>query len=343
MLCAVCVGRTALEPGPRTLTLLTAAGVVALLGLVHDLRPLRARPQLVVEAAAAIAVVYGSGLTPLSGALAVLWIVLVTHAFGGLDHADGAAGLVGVVTAIGLALGAAAAGLAGLALVLSVLAASVGGFLVHNWQPARIHLGTCGARFLGFLLASAAILVHVGHPALPSVAALFALTAVVSADVVLALLARLSRRRAGRPLPPVGADHIAYRLRRVGLTAQGTAVVLAVFAVAGTLTGLLVHRGTLGPAAVLPLAGVLLLAVGGLLAVRVYGAGASPRTSRTRAPGAGGGAPPLPPSPPGRVAAPRSARSAPRASGVRLPLPGHGFRRRADDVPPQSAADLARG
>ncbi|MFP3988969.1 MraY family glycosyltransferase [Streptomyces sp. E11-3] len=348
LLVCVATGPAPLSPGLKTL--LTAAVVVALLGLLHDLRPLRARPRLAVEAGAAVAVVYGSGLAPGAGALAVVWIVLVTNAFSGLDHSDGAAGAVGVVTALGLALCAAAEGLEGLALVLSVLAAALTGFLIHNWHPARISLGDCGARCTGFLLASGAVLVHVGHPALPSVAALFALAAVATADAVLILLTRLSRRRSGRG----AADHAAHRLRRLGLTAQGAAVVLAVVAFAGTLTGLLVHRGTLDPVAVLPLAAVLLLAVGGLLRVPAYGSG-PPRTARTRTPGANAARAPRPTVPVsgtrapvsgtrGRVAAPRSARSARtdlKPSGVRLPLPGRRARGRTEA--PRSAADLARG
>ncbi|MHC0432405.1 MraY family glycosyltransferase [Streptomyces sp. O3] len=374
--------------GTGLTTLLVAALAVALLGLVHDLRPLRARPRLAVEAAAAVAVVYGSGLPPVAAVLAVVWIVLVTRAFSGLDHADGVASVVGVVTALGLALCAAAEGLGDLALVLSVLAAALTGFLVHNWHPARITLGDCGARFAGFLLASGAVLVHVGHPATSSAAALFALAAVAVADAALVLLSRRSPQSV-RPSQSVrspqsaqsrrharqgGGDHSAHRLRRLGLTAQGAAVVLAVVAAAGTVTGLLVHRGTLGPVAVLPLAGGLLLAVGGLLSVPAYGPAGpagSPRTVRTRALGPPGrpGSPgpsgtPRPPRPAdpvsstwSRVAAPRSARpartdrrtpparTAPRPSGVRLPLPlplplpGNRARRRAEG--PRSAADLA--
>ncbi|MER7176655.1 MraY family glycosyltransferase, partial [Streptomyces mesophilus] len=292
-----CTGYAPLGPG--TERLLWAASAVALLGLLDDMRPLGARIRLVVEGAAALFVVYDSGLTFLAGLCAVAWIVFVTNAFNLLDNSDGAMGTVGAVTALGLALCAAAEGRADLALVLTVLAAALGGFLGHNWHPAKIFLGDCGSLFTGFLLASAAVAVHTGHEALPTAAGLLTLTVVVTADTALVIV---SRRRAGRPLLLGGTDHTAHRLRRVGFTVPGAAVVLGAVAFAGTLTAFLMHRGVAGPSAATPL---LLAVVGGLwalLKVPVYGAharlGGAGRagaggTARTGAGAAGAGRTPV--------------------------------------------------
>ncbi|MDI3424167.1 MraY family glycosyltransferase, partial [Streptomyces luteolus] len=261
----VCTGYAPLGPGIAVL--LCAAGAVALLGFVDDLRPLGVRPRLIVEAGAAVAVVWASGLTPAAGVLAVGWIVLVTNSFNLIDNADGAMGVVGVVTALGLALCAAAEGLSGLALLLCVLAAALTGFLTQNWHPARIFPGNCGSLFTGFVLACATVLVHTGHEPLPGAVGLVALTVVGLADTVLVALAR---RRAGRPLLIGGTDHIAHRLRRVGFTVPGAAVVLGATAFAGTLTGVLMHRGAWGPLAALPLFLAVAAGVWALLRVRVY-------------------------------------------------------------------------
>ncbi|MBC9714414.1 undecaprenyl/decaprenyl-phosphate alpha-N-acetylglucosaminyl 1-phosphate transferase [Streptomyces sp. TRM66268-LWL] len=278
-----CTGYAPLGPG--TERLLWAASALALLGLVDDLRPLGARIRLVVETVAAFVVVYDTELTPLAAACALVWIVFVTNAFNLLDNSDGAMGTVGVVTALGLALCAAAEGRSGLALVLTVLAASLGGFLGHNWHPAKIFLGDCGSLFTGFLLASAAVTVHTGHETLPTALGLLTLTVVVTADTALVVV---SRRRAGRPLLMGGTDHTAHRLRRVGFTVPGAAVVLGAVAFAGTLTTFLMHRGVAGPSAATPL---LLAVIGGLwalLKVPVYGAQARLGGPATRTAAAGG-------------------------------------------------------
>lgn len=269
---------TGLVPlGSTTGTLLGAAGAVALLGFLHDLRPMGARARVIVLAGAASVVLHGAQLGFLVGALAVLWVVFVTNAFSLLDNSDGAMGTVGVVTALGLCVCAGAEGLGPLAVVLGLLAASLTGFLMHNWHPARVVLGACGSLFTGFLVACAALLVNVDHEAPASLGSLFALTVVATADTVLVMV---SRRRAGRGLLRGGTDHIAHRLRRLGLTAPGAAVVLGAASALGTATGVLLHRGTVGVSVLWWLGGAAVVAVVLLLRVPVYGSRRRARAPR---------------------------------------------------------------
>jgi UDP-GlcNAc:undecaprenyl-phosphate GlcNAc-1-phosphate transferase len=261
--------RTGVAPlGDGVGGLLTAGSAVAALGLVADVWRLKARFLVFGTAVAAACVVpYGEIGVP-GGLLAVVWIVCVAGAFKGLDHADGLAGTVGVVTAFGIGACAAMEVMDGLAVLSSVLAAALTGFLMHNWHPARIALGACGSLFTGFLLASAAVLTQAGRGFASGAGVLFALTAVAGADAVLVLL---SRRLAGRALLRGGPDHLAHRLRRLGLTPQGTVVLVSAGAFSGVLVGVLVHNGWAGESAVMWVAGGVLVVVFGLLKVSVYG------------------------------------------------------------------------
>jgi len=255
--------------GPEAGRLLVAGMVVAALGLVADLRSVPLAAQVVVVgAAAALTVPYDELGVPV-GVLAIAWIVLVVHAFASLDHADGVMGTVAVLTAFALSGCAAAEVMDGLAALLSVLAAALTGFLMHGWPPARIVPGRCGALFAGFLLASAAVLVHAGREAGPSLGALFALTAVAGADAVLVLV---SRWRAGRPLLRSAPDHVVHRLRRLGVTPQGAAVVGGIAAFAGALVGLLIDMGWVDATAALWVAGGASTVVLALLRIPAYGA-----------------------------------------------------------------------
>jgi UDP-GlcNAc:undecaprenyl-phosphate GlcNAc-1-phosphate transferase len=269
--------------------LLAAGAGVAVLGLVADVWRLKARFLLVGTAvAAAFVVPYDDTGVP-AGIAAVGWIACVAAAFRGLDHADGLAGTVGVLTAFGAGACAAAEMMDDLAVLLSVLAAALTGFLMHNWHPARMAFGACGSLFTGFVLASAAVLVRTGYDAGSTAAVLFALTAMATADAVLVVL---SRRLAGRPVRRRGPDHLAHRLRRLGLTPPGATVVLGAGAFAAVLVGVLVHTGWLAPLGALWLAGAVLAAVLGLLCVQVYGPRRPTEThgtaTRSRAPGAHG-------------------------------------------------------
>ncbi|MFF3847104.1 MraY family glycosyltransferase [Streptomyces sp. NPDC002328] len=259
--------------------LLAAGAGVAVLGLIADLWRLKTWFLVLGTAvAAAFVVPYGDTGT-LAGIAAVGWIACVALAFRALDHADGVAGTVGVVTAFGVGACAAAEVMDGLSVLLSVLAAALTGFLMHNWPPARVALGGCGSLFAGFLLAAAAVSACAGQEAATGAGVLFALTAVAVADAVLVLLAR---RVARRPLLRGGPDHMAHRLRRLGLTPQGVTIVIGVAAFAGVLVGVLVHSGWADAPAVLWVGGVTCVVVLGLWRVPVYGRGGEGRSVEGR-------------------------------------------------------------
>ncbi|KPI23835.1 glycosyl transferase family 4 [Actinobacteria bacterium OK074] len=264
--------------GGGTGRLLVAGSVVGGLGLAADLWRVRGRVLVVGTAVAAAFVVPYGEVGVLGGVLAVAWIVFVSLAFRGLDHADGVVGTVGVLTAFGV--GACAVGevMDGLAALLSVLAAALTGALMHNWHPARVGIGSCGALFTGFVVSSAAVLTQAGREPGEAVGVLFALTAVASADLVLVALAgvfavgpRARGRRSGAvasagrgPVP-----HLAHRLRLLGLTSRGAVVVVGVGAFSGVLVGVLADLGFVGGTAVAWVAVGALVTVLGLSRVRV--------------------------------------------------------------------------
>ncbi|MCD9880671.1 MraY family glycosyltransferase [Streptomyces guryensis] len=266
---AVAMDRTGVAPlGAGVGRLLVAGGAVAALGLVADVGRVKARVLVAGTAVAAASVVPYQETGVPAGLLAVGWIVFVAIGFKALDHADALAGTVGVLTAFGVGACAAAELMDGLAVLLSVLAAALTGFLMHNWPPARVGLGACGSLFSGFLLAASAVFTRAGYGLAPSAGVLFSLTALASADVLLVVL---SRRLAGRPLLRGGPDHVAHRLRRLGLTPQGATVLPGIGAFAGVLVGVLMHIGWTAHSGVYWVGAVALVVVLLLLRVPVYG------------------------------------------------------------------------
>ncbi|MFF9083927.1 MraY family glycosyltransferase [Streptomyces rubiginosohelvolus] len=310
--------------------LLAGAGIVAVLGLVHDLKPLWTALRLGAQTAAAILVVCLAGLPPAAGVLAALWIVLVTNAFALLDHADGLLTAVGLVTAAGLLACALVGGDPALALLPTTLVAGLAGFLLHTWHPARLRLGATGAQFTGFALAASGALILGAAPSGRAAwAALPALATVALADSALVLV---SRRRAARSPLRDTDDHIAHRLRRVRVTVPGAAVLTALWAAVPVATGTLVYAELLHPAfLLLPLAGTA-AAVFALLRIPAYGSPrtAPPRTgcSRTASSGAA----------PSRTAAARRA----QASGVGAAIPAAASAPGAKASAPGQGAPAAR-
>ncbi|MFJ3576461.1 MraY family glycosyltransferase [Streptomyces rubiginosohelvolus] len=310
--------------------LLAGAGIVAALGLVHDLKPLWTALRLGAQTAAAILVVCLAGLPPAAGVLAALWIVLVTNAFALLDHADGLLTAVGLVTAAGLLACALVGGDPALALLPTTLVAGLAGFLLHTWHPARLRLGATGAQFTGFALAASGALILAAAPSGRAAwAALPALATVALADSALVLI---SRRRAARSPLRDTDDHIAHRLRRVRVTVPGAAVLTALWAAVPVATGTLVYAELLHPAfLLLPLAGTA-AAVFALLRIPAYGSPrtAPPRTGSSRTASSGAA--------PSRTAAARRA----QASGVGAAIPAAASAPGAKASAPGQGAPAAR-
>lgn len=154
----------------RSVAILAAVGlVVALVSLADDLRSQPAWLRLVMHLAAACSValvlrtvpVIDAGPfgvlalnAPASAALTVLWIAGFINAFNFMDGIDGIAGSQALVAGAGWVVFGVLLALPFLTLVGALLLGTAGGFLIHNWSPARIFMGDAGSALLGLLLAT---------------------------------------------------------------------------------------------------------------------------------------------------------------------------------------------
>jgi UDP-GlcNAc:undecaprenyl-phosphate GlcNAc-1-phosphate transferase len=166
-----------------------AAAILLIVGVIDDKRGVPPVWQLCSHIAAALVlVVVGMGITEISSPfggkiplehweilipgfgdrgfqvpadlLTVAWVVLVINAINWLDGVDGLASGVGAISAVTIALLSVSAvvGQPHVAVLALLLAGSLVGFLVYNFNPARIFLGTAGSTFIGFTLATLAII-----------------------------------------------------------------------------------------------------------------------------------------------------------------------------------------
>ena len=223
----------------RILIVVAASVLVALVGLVDDLRPVYPALRLLVEGVAATAVVMAGGRIGLFGdwldpVVTAVWIVVLTNSFNLLDNMDGAAATVAAASSCVMAGTAYVVGQSGLALLLGALSAGCLGFLVHNWAPARMFMGDAGSLFIGFLLSASAVMVRVpGGPA-SRLAELLLFTFVATVDTCLVVIAR---QRAGLSCFTAGTDHSSHRLRILGLSVRQVALMLFTVAALSCLCG----------------------------------------------------------------------------------------------------------
>jgi UDP-GlcNAc:undecaprenyl-phosphate/decaprenyl-phosphate GlcNAc-1-phosphate transferase len=260
-----------------TLAVLLGTGVLlALLGLVDDLRGVSVGLRLFVEVGAGVVVVVtGSGATlignpVLDGIATVLWVVLIVNALNLLDNMDGlSAGVAAIASGTFFVL-AVTQGQFLVAALSAALAGCAVGFLRHNVHPAKIYMGDAGSLFLGFLLAVLATRLELVDS--PPLVALFVPLLVLGVALFDTTLVVVERLQHGRSPFQGGRDHTSHRLVWLGLPVPvtvglvwGTAAALGWLAL--LLRQLETRPGLMLVAFVLA-AGVALLAL--LRAVPVY-------------------------------------------------------------------------
>ena len=257
------------------LIVFSAAVVLALVGLVDDLRQVSPMWRIVTEIAAAM-VVWSVGIGVvvttsefLNMGLTVLWFVGITNAFNLLDNMDGLAAGITAITSLTIFAIATNNGQFLVAALAIGLAGCAAGFLWHNFHPARIYMGDGGALFLGFLVAYLGIKLRFEGGRLISAIVPVLVCSVAIFDTTLVTISRLMARRS--PFQG-GQDHLSHRLVRLGLP-----VPIAVGTVYMGATGIGVLTSVasgIGPRQAWVLTGLigatLLIAGGILLRIPVY-------------------------------------------------------------------------
>jgi UDP-GlcNAc:undecaprenyl-phosphate GlcNAc-1-phosphate transferase len=226
------------------------ATVIMIVGLIDDRFGLGWRPRLAIQVGlATLLAALGVRVTLfwpfthplLGGAVTVLWIVALTNSFNMLDNMDGLAASVGLIAALLFAGAQLEASALFVPAVLLILAGALGGFLVHNWHPARIFMGDAGSNFLGFLLGALTVsgtyYRYDGSPT--SVLAPLLVMAVPLYDMSTVILIRLHEGRS----PFLGdRRHFSHRLVGRGLTPTQAVRTIDLVTLASGLGALLLHR-----------------------------------------------------------------------------------------------------
>jgi UDP-GlcNAc:undecaprenyl-phosphate GlcNAc-1-phosphate transferase len=236
------------------LSILTGALLLLGMGLSDDRDPrgvgLPWRLRLLIQGAASVFVVFagvGTSVLPwLTLPITLLWIVGITNAFNLLDNMNGLSAGLAAIAGLTLALLGARYAEAGpeqlpTAISAAALAGACLGFLPYNFRT-RIFMGDAGSLFLGFTLASLAVLGSWHNPSTP--------TAVVIPLLVLAYpifdttLVVLLRLRRGQSPAVGGRDHSSHRLVHLGLGRVEVVLLIYLFAVSHALSALLVSSVT---------------------------------------------------------------------------------------------------
>jgi UDP-GlcNAc:undecaprenyl-phosphate GlcNAc-1-phosphate transferase len=193
------------------------------LGLVDDLRPLRASRKTMIQVLLAVlAVAMGLdtslvGVRWIDAAMVVAWIVLLSNAVNVTDVCDG---LAAGIAAVGLLyLGAIDAGSRA---VDWGLAGACAGFLVFNRPPASIFMGDSGSLFLGFALAVLSLPTLERVTLWPGAIMTVAASALFLFEAAFLFFVRWNKRI---PFWQGSSDHFSLRMQAAGMSKWRTDLV----------------------------------------------------------------------------------------------------------------------
>jgi UDP-GlcNAc:undecaprenyl-phosphate GlcNAc-1-phosphate transferase len=151
------------------------------------------------------------------------------------DGVDGLAAGVCAISAVAFSIIAFDLGRTSAGVLAAIVAGAALGFLFHNFHPASVFMGDCGALLLGYLLGCTAVQGSLKTNALIALVGPLAILAVPFLDTGFVVARRLKYRRA-----PWARDahHFHHRMARIGFSQRRT--VLYLYAWTFMLAGLAV-------------------------------------------------------------------------------------------------------
>jgi UDP-GlcNAc:undecaprenyl-phosphate GlcNAc-1-phosphate transferase len=213
-----------------------ASTFLFLVGLLDDLLHIKPYQKLIGQVLGAAFVVY-YGLTlpwtasqPVNVALSVFWLIGITNALNLLDNMDGLAAGIGVIAAGFLALSFVNTGQLNEALILVTFGGALLGFLVYNSNPASIFMGDCGSMFIGFFLASSALVNVSGGRSRSFLPVLAVPILILFIPIFDTTFVTILRKLSGRAASQGGRDHTSHRLVALGMPERHAVWMLYAFA-----------------------------------------------------------------------------------------------------------------
>jgi UDP-GlcNAc:undecaprenyl-phosphate/decaprenyl-phosphate GlcNAc-1-phosphate transferase len=228
--------------------IIRAATFLFLVGLVDDLIHTKPYQKLIGQImGAAFVIYYGLSLpwtrsASVNMGITIFWLIGITNAINLLDNMDGLAAGIATIASCFLTVSFAISGQPTEALTLGIFAAALLGFLIYNSNPASIFMGDCGSMFIGFFLASAALVNVSGGRSRSFLPVLAVPILVLFIPIFDTTFVTILRKFSGRAASQGGRDHTSHRLVALGMSERRAVWMLYGFAGLSGLLAMLVRQ-----------------------------------------------------------------------------------------------------
>jgi len=228
--------------------IIIASTFLFLVGLVDDLIHTKPYQKLIGQImGAAFIIYYGLSLPwtsslPVNMALTIFWLIGITNALNLLDNMDGLAAGISVIASCFLGLSFLHTGQQTEALMVLTFAGALLGFLIYNSNAASIFMGDCGSLFVGFFLASTALVNVSGGRSRSFLPVLAVPILVLFIPIFDTTFVTVLRKISGRAASQGGRDHTSHRLVALGMSERHAVWMLYGFAALSGILALSVQR-----------------------------------------------------------------------------------------------------
>ena len=210
---------------------LVASTLIFVIGLLDDLIHLKAGLKLAVQIMACSIMMFRYGVMlnvfhneALNAFFTALGIIGLTNAVNFLDNMDGlAAGLV-MISSLTIFIIAYTTRQFWLGYLSMALVGATAGFLAFNLRKAYVFMGDSGSTFLGFTLASLAVMCEWSSFQMVTLAVPVLILGVPILDMILITILRIKEdkvRNFKEWIDYTGKDHLSHRLMRLGMGERG--------------------------------------------------------------------------------------------------------------------------
>lgn len=222
--------------------ILAGGSIILIMGIIDDIRPVKALPKLIIQIAAALVLIY-FGVTvksvsiPFIGGdgsiyvkymgipITILWVVGITNAINLIDGLDGLACGICFISSMTLTIVSLISARYSSMYLTVILSGACLGFLPYNFNPARIFMGDTGSNFLGFILAAISI-----QGAIKSAAAVAVAVPILALGLPIydTLFAMVRRKLNKMPIMEADKGHLHHKLLDLGFTQKQSVLIMYV-------------------------------------------------------------------------------------------------------------------
>ena len=225
------------EPSAQMNSILIGSFIILITGIIDDIVELKPSIKFAGQLMAALVIaIYGGILLKdvsafgiyldfgiMSYPLTIFFILGCVNCINLIDGLDGLSGGISSIYYLTIGIIATMQGKHGLDFVLAfVMLGSTLGFLVHNFNPAKIFAGDSGSNFMGFIIAVIALLGFKNVTMTSLIVPLFVL-AIPILDTLFAIIRRFLK---GEPISQGDSDHIHHQLLRKNLSVRQTVLII---------------------------------------------------------------------------------------------------------------------